>query len=319
MSSFLLCLYYKNIHNMLELNKIHLCNCLDGLRQLDDNSIDLVITSPPYNLGNKISGKTALFSSKVDYDTYSDNMKEDEYQQWQIEILNEIHRVLKEGGSLFYNHKVRSRDNIGILPSTWLLKSNLVFRQLIIWDRKRALNVNLSHFLPNTELIYWMTKGNKNVRFSRQRYINNGKIDSLNEVWSVNIDVKNEHPAPFPVELVDRIIPSILGTEEMIKKLGNIIVLDPFMGSGTTAISAKKHGCNWIGFEVSEKYKNIAERRIKNELSVTYGENLFGYEMKEQDFSYEEMEFKRKEKTREKHYYRNKKNKQKEEIISPSI
>ena len=304
---------------MLELNKIHLCNCLDGLRQLDDNSIDLVITSPPYNLGNKISGKTALFSSKVDYDTYSDNMKEDEYQQWQIEILNEIHRVLKEGGSLFYNHKVRSRDNVGILPSTWLLKSNLVFRQLIIWDRKRALNVNLSHFLPNTELIYWMTKGNKNVRFSRQRYINNGKIDSLNEVWSVNIDVKNEHPAPFPVELVDRIIPSILGTEEMIKKLGNIIVLDPFMGSGTTAISAKKHGCNWIGFEVSEKYKNIAERRIKNELSVTYGENIFGYEMKEPDFSFEEMKFKRKEETKEKHYYRNKKNKPKEDIISPLI
>lgn len=304
---------------MLELNKIYLCDCLDGLRQLDDNSIDLVITSPPYNMGDKISGKTAMWSSKVDYDTYSDNKEESEYQQWQIEILNEIHRVLKEGGSLFYNHKVRSRNNIGILPSVWLLKSKLVFRQLIIWDRKRSINVNLSHYLPNTELIYWMTKGNKNVRFSRQRYNNGGKISVLNEIWPVNIDIKNEHPASFPIELVDRIIPSILGTEEMIKELGNIIVLDPFIGSGTTAISAEKYGCNWIGFELSEKYKKIAERRIKNESLKTYGENLFGDDMKEQDFSFEEMIFKRKEMKKEKHYYKNKKNKPKEETDSPLI
>jgi modification methylase len=303
----------------LELNKIHLCDCLDGLRELDDNSIDLVITSPPYNMGDKISGKTAMWSSKVDYDTYSDNKEESEYQQWQIEILNEIHRVLKEGGSLFYNHKVRSRNNIGILPSVWLLKSKLVFRQLIIWDRKRSINVNLSHYLPNTELIYWMTKGNKNVRFSRQRYNNGGKISVLNEIWPVNIDIKNEHPASFPIELVDRIIPSILGTEEMIKELGNIIVLDPFIGSGTTAISAEKYGCNWIGFELSEKYKKIAERRIKNESLKTYGENLFGDDMKEQDFSFEEMKFKRKEMKKEKHYYKNKKNKPKEETNYPLI
>ena len=81
---------------MLELNKIHLCNCLDGLRQLDDNSIDLVITSPPYNLGNKISGKTALFSSKVDYDTYSDNMKEDEYKYLYVKAI-QVDKMLALG------------------------------------------------------------------------------------------------------------------------------------------------------------------------------------------------------------------------------
>lgn len=304
---------------MLELNKIHLCDCLDGLKQLDDNSIDLVVTSPPYNMGETNLGENALWTSKVDYDTYTDSREEDEYQEWQIEILNEIHRVLKPGGSLFYNHKVRSRNNIGILPSTWLLKSKLVFRQLIIWNRSLSVNVNLSHFLPNTELIYWMTKGNENVRFSRQRYSDRGNIGVLGEVWNINIEKGNKHPAPFPVELVDRIIPSILGTDEMKKKLGNITVLDPFMGSGTTAISAQKHGCNWIGFELSPKYKEMAEKRIREELSKTYGENLLGEDMMQQDFSFEEMESRRREAIKEKHYYKNTKNKPKEETDSPLI
>ena len=276
---------------MLELNKIHLCDCMEGLKKLDDNSIDLVVTSPPYNLGSKKRGKNNLWNSNIDYENYTDDRDENEYQQWQIDLCNEIFRVLKPGGSLFYNHKVRSRNNQGILPSSWLLKTDLTFRQLIIWDRMCSVNVNITHYLPTTELIYWMTKGSDNVRFSRQTYQlesgkNKGQIVPLTEVWQVKADMNNDHPAPYPIELVDRIIPSILAGGE-----DNIVVLDPFIGSGTTAISAKKHGCNWIGFEMSEVYKKMAEDRIEKYFAdQSFGENLFGEKNETaDDFSFEEM------------------------------
>lgn len=302
---------------MLELNKIHLCNCMDGLKQLDDNSIDLVVTSPPYNIGSKKGGKNNLWNSNIDYENYTDDMPEEDYQKWQIELCNELYRVLKPGGSLFYNHKVRSRGNAGILPSSWLLKTNLTFRQLIIWDRMGSVNVNTTHYLPTTELIYWMTKGTDNVRFSRQTYQletgkNRGQIVPLTEVWQVKADMDNNHPAPYPIELVDRIIPSVLAGGK-----GNIVVLDPFMGSGTTAISAKKHNCNWIGFEMSEVYKKMAEDRIENYFAdQSFGENLFGEEnTTADDFSFEEMQRKKKEEMQEKHKVKNIKNKPKEEKV----
>ena len=302
---------------MLELNKIHLCDCIEGLKKLDDNSIDLVVTSPPYNLGSKKRGKNNLWNSNIDYENYTDDRDENEYQQWQIDLCNEIFRVLKPGGSLFYNHKVRSRNNQGILPSSWLLKTDLTFRQLIIWDRMCSVNVNITHYLPTTELIYWMTKGSDNVRFSRQTYQlesgkNKGQIVPLTEVWQVKADMNNDHPAPYPIELVDRIIQSILAGGE-----DNIVVLDPFIGSGTTAISAKKHGCNWIGFEMSEVYKKMAEDRIEKYFAdQSFGENLFGEKNETaDDFSFEEMMRKKKEEQQEKHKQKNIKKKPKEEII----
>lgn len=306
---------------MLELNKIHLCDCLEGFKQLDDNSIDLIVTSPPYNLGDKKGGQNNLWNSNIDYENYTDARDEDDYQNWQLDLLKEMYRVLKPGGSLFYNHKVRSRNNQGILPSSWLLKSDLTFRQLIIWDRMGSVNVNITHYLPTTELIYWMTKGTENVRFSRQTYQletgkNRGQIVPLTEVWQVKADMDNDHPAPFSLEIPMRIIPSVMGGDEMMKKYGNIIVLDPFMGSGTTAIAAKRCGANWIGFEMSEKYINMANQRIdKYFADQSFGENLFGEEnTTADDFSYEEMMRKKKEEEQEKHKVKNIKNKPKEEV-----
>lgn len=291
---------------MLELNKIHLCDCMEGFKNLDDNSIDLIVTSPPYNLGSKKGGSDNLWNSNIDYENYTDDMEEEKYQEWQIQLLQEMYRVLKPGGSLFYNHKVRSRDNVGILPSTWLLKSDLTFRQLIIWDRMGSVNVNDTHFLPTTELIYWMTKGNKNVRFKRQTYQlqggeKRGTIIPLTEVWQERADVDNEHPAPYPVELINRIIPSVKAGGD-----GNIVVLDPFMGSGTTAIAAQMNGCDWIGFEMSTVYKKMAEDRIYDYFHQDFGENIFGEKNEtKDDFSEMEIERKKKEERNEKNKVKN--------------
>ena len=249
---------------MLELNKIHLMDCLDGLKLMDDNSVDLAISSPPYNKGIKSRSTNSLWNSSIDYDTYDDNMSWDEYKQWQIDICNEVYRVLKPGGSFFYNHKMGYENNQCIFPWEWLRDCKLELHQLIVWDRGNSVNIALNRYIPSSEYVFWLTKGNENIRFQRQ--------SGIKEVWRIGADVGNPHPAPFPLEIPNSIIPHVAMGER-------ITVLDPFMGSGTTAVAAIQNHCNYIGFDVSEKYIAMANERIeraKSEMKETL--NLFGDE-----------------------------------------
>lgn len=249
---------------MLELNKIYCCDVLSGLRQLDDNSIDLIVTSPPYNkngLNKSIKQtKNCKWTKSIDYggDSNIDNLPEPVYQEWQIKILDECYRVLKSDGSMFYNHKNRIKSGSGeiVSPYEWLYKTKFKIRQEIIWDRGSTNNVDKSRYLPTTEKIFWLTKSTR-PNFSRE-------LDTKfkKEVWSFPFEKSTKHPAPFPIDLPDNIISCIPNKE-------NIIVLDPFMGSGTTALSAIKNGCKgYIGFEKFQEYIDLANERIKNFLYI---------------------------------------------------
>lgn len=243
----------------MELNKIYCCDVLDGLRQLEDNSIDLIITSPPYNKAgfngkNKrtehcIWNKTIDYSGNIDVDCMDEGL----YEQWQIDILNECFRVLKSDGSMFYNHKIRTKKNEISHPLEWICKSNFKCRQIITWDRTASPNPDPCRYVPTTELIFWLNKTNKNPRFKRD---SNALFQT--EVWRFPADKKTEHPAPFPIALPDNIIPSVAQGER-------ITVLDPFMGSGTVAKSAIKNGCNYVGFEIDKQYCDKANKEIENE------------------------------------------------------
>ena len=228
---------------------------LEGLRQLDDESIDLIITSPPYNkMGLNGNQKGVKWVGTIDYGNNKniDNKPEDEYQKWQIDILNECFRVLKKDGSMFYNHKNRIIKGKGEIsnPYSWIIKTDFKVRQEIIWDRGSTGDVNRRRYLPTTEKIFWLTKSEKPI-FDR-------KIDTpfKKEVWSFPFSTNTEHPAPFPIELPNNII-------HCIKNDRNITVLDPFMGSGTVAVSAKQYGCNYIGFELLPEYIEMSEKRIR--------------------------------------------------------
>lgn len=244
---------------MLDLNYIYCLDCLDGLKLLDDNSIDVIITSPPYNKaglnGVKKRSLTNNWISTIDYngDVNVDNMNEDDYQQWQTNVLNECFRVLKPNGSMFYNHKNRIHNGRIISPYQWLLKTNFIIRQEIIWDRQSTNNVNPCRFLPLTELIFWLTKTNK------PNFYRNKDCLFKTEVWSFPFKTHTEHPAPFPVNLPDNILQNIpkLDNEKM-------VVLDPFMGSGTVALSAIKNGFNYIGFDKFQIYVDMANKNINN-------------------------------------------------------
>lgn len=229
---------------------------LEGLRQLDDESIDLIITSPPYNkagLNGKQKGKKWVGTIDYGGDFEIDNKPENEYQKWQIEILNECYRVLKKDGSMFYNHKNRIIKGKGEIsnPYTWITQSLFKVRQEIIWDRGSTNDVNRKRYLPTTEKIFWLTKSNK-PKFDR-------KINTpfKKEVWQFPFKTNTDHPAPFPIDLPNNIIHCIQNDNE------RLIVLDPFMGSGTVAISALKHKCDYIGFELLPEYVEMSEKNIR--------------------------------------------------------
>lgn len=239
---------------MLETNKIYCIDALEGLRQLDDDSVDLIITSPPYNkVGLNGLQKGKKWNKTIDYngDPQNDALNEEDYQEWQIDILNECHRVLKDNGSMFYNHKNRIHNGEIISPYQWILKSNFKIRQEIIWDRGSSQNVNRCRYIPSSELIFWLTKS-KNVRFDRLP-----STMFKNEIWKIFPNKGTEHPAPFPLELPNNIIPNVANGER-------ITVLDPFMGSGTVAIAALKNGCDYIGFEKFQTYVDMTNKNIKS-------------------------------------------------------
>ena len=224
----------------MELNKIYNIDVLEGLRQLEDNSIDCIVTSPPYNK----YGLNRFGHRKIKYDVYDDNMDEVDYQKWQIEILNECLRVIKPTGSIFYNHKNRRVNCKEYSPLEWLLKIDANIYQTIIWDRKATPSIFNTFLMPTYEQIYWITKTNKTPKVYRERLDKN----SMKAVWEIAASRSKIHPATFPEKLVENCI--LLSTNE-----GDII-LDPFMGIGTTGNVAKKLNRNFIGFEISEKYIN---------------------------------------------------------------
>ena len=226
--------------------------CEDVLPQISE-SFELCVTSPPYNKSGfegfiRTRHKDDAWSKRnIEYDKHEDFMDEDKYQMWQVETLNMVADRLVDGGSVFYNHKVRVRDYICSFPTEWLCRTKMKIRQEIIWNRKSSPSVNNIRFLPSTEKLYWMFVGDKPRYFNPdcQRYA---------EVWDIPPEYGNEHPAPFPLVLAQRCIESCTVAGET--------VLDPFVGSGTTLLAAKRLGRKAIGIEISEAYCKIAVQRL---------------------------------------------------------
>lgn len=218
-------------------------DCLEIMKTLPDCSVDLIVTSPPYNIGK-------MHSNRLQFGTYSGNdMKELDYQAWQIEVLNECFRVLKDGGSMFYNHKVRIKNGKAIHPLEWVLKSKFLLKQEITWDMGKSANCDKIRFFPFSERIYWLVKDVKTKIYNEL---------NLSDVWRVVPKHKRKqtgHIAVMPNEIVDYIIESIPNND-------TYVVLDPFMGSGTTGVSAIAHGKSFIGIEIDGEYFELAKERI---------------------------------------------------------
>lgn len=232
------------------IDKIICGDVLETLRQLPNESVDLVVTSPPYNLKNSTGngmkdgrgGKWANAALQRGYTHHDDCMPHDEYAKWQRDCLTEMMRVTKDTGAVFYNHKWRVQD--GLLQDRQDIVDGFPVRQIIIWKRKGGINFNAGYFLPTYEVVYLIAK--KDFKLKKG-------ANAVGDVWEFMQEMDNEHPAPFPVALIERIIGS---TDAQ-------VILDPFMGSGTTAVAAQNRGRNYIGIDISPEYCEMAKKRVE--------------------------------------------------------
>jgi site-specific DNA-methyltransferase (adenine-specific) len=233
--------------------KLILGDCLKSMYEIESNSIDVIVTSPPYNkkglAGGKIKpGNQVWKKFNIDYSEYDDNLSEEDYSEWMVNILNEMMRIIKVDGSIFFNHKPRRHKNKVHLPTDFISKSDLNIYQLIIWNRLSSPNIRKDVLLPCTEHIYWLCKSKPKT------YKDNIDSKFNSEVWIINPDRGNKHPAPFPKKLVETCL--LLTSKE------GDLVLDPFLGSGTTAVVSDELNRNFIGIELDEKYLNITKSRL---------------------------------------------------------
>lgn len=227
----------------MKLNQIIQGDCLKTLEILPDGSVDIIITSPPYNLGkNHHTGNKRT-------QAYDDNLPEIAYQISQCEILKECYRVLKDDGSMFYNHKNRIKNGEMISPYMWIFPTKFIIKQELVWFNG-SQNFDKIRFYPMTERVYWLTKSPQTKLFN---HINHHDFFNKSE-WPA-VGTKGKHTRAFPIEFVKDILKCFPDKQ---------IVLDPYMGSGTTALAAKQLGKDYLGIEISEDYIKLAEERLAN-------------------------------------------------------
>lgn len=232
-------------------NKVICGKDIEIMSKIPDKAINLIITSPPYNLGGDfhtmINGKRVNYGA---YGEYKDNLDEPDYQEWQLNFLNECFRVLKLDGNMFYNHKNRLAGFTCISPLKWILKSKLLLRQEIIWDNTNEINHDRRRFIPCHEKIFWLSKTTTHLMNKR----------SLQDCWVFRNKlrrVETKHPATMARQIVFNLIECL---EERPQ-----IVLDPYSGSGTTLLVCKELGLDYIGIDINKEYVKNSQKRLKTE------------------------------------------------------
>jgi site-specific DNA-methyltransferase (adenine-specific) len=248
--------------------ELHLGDCLEVMKAMPDESIDCVITSPPYNLGqqpwphlghyrvgDKQSGGAGKFkrgcnaASGVRYGVHQDSMPWPRYVEWQQGVLSALWRLLSADGVIFYNHKPRVIGDRLWTPLE-LIPPVATVRQIVIWDRGGGVNYTTTAFVPMHEWIIVMAKPDFRLRSKG--------VSGIGDVWRIPTD-KNDHPAPFPLKLPRRALESVSARK----------VMDPFMGSGTTGVACMKSGVDFIGIEIDPNHFTKAKRRIEAEQAST--------------------------------------------------
>lgn len=223
---------------------------------------DLVITSPPYNLGVTTGGGFPSGHYAPDapmrkrggqgkwpgaaiadgYEIHGDAMPPAEYEAWQRTVLSACWSLLTDSGAIYYNHKPRVQG--GSLWTPLALNPGLPVRQIVVWKRAGGINFSPSFYCPTHEWIVVFAKPDFRLKSKG--------ASGAGDVWEIAQESNTPHPAPFPEAL-----PAIA-----IETTGARMVLDPFAGWGTTLVAAKRRGAKAVGIEINERYCEMAARRL---------------------------------------------------------
>lgn len=245
---------------MSENIKLYNDNCLNVLKTLPEKSVDLIFADPPYNLSGEgylttQNGKVAKLH-KGDWDVIDDIHKFNE--DW----IRECVRVLSDNGTVWISGTLHNHPSVGVI----LKKLGLWVINDIIWFKPNATPLLANNrCAPSTELI-WVASRTKKYFFNYElaKQMNGGK--QMKNLWTINAERhKTKHPTEKPETLLNRII--LLGSKE------NDVVLDPFLGSGTTGVVAIKNNRKFIGIEISKEYFDIAKGRIEQSKNNLFAKN----------------------------------------------
>ena len=233
---------------MLKVNKIYLGDCYKLIKNIPDNSIDLILTDPPYNFHCGTINKTGIFKNRLTVpgkEIVNMNMNDG----YDISILKEFVRVLKNINIFIWCNKEQIRDYLNFFENY-----DTIF-EILTWHKTNPTPLTSNTFLPDTEYcLYFREKGkvklNDGYDLKSKYYITStNKVDKDNYL----------HPTIKPLKVIKK---QILHTTKE-----NDVVLDCFCGSGTTCLAARETNRNFIGFEINEKYYKIACNRLNGILA----------------------------------------------------
>ena len=250
----------------MEINKIYNENCLLTMEKLEPNCIDAVVTSPPYNTSRKGSSLDGACAN-VRYDEFNDCKTDDEYIAWTIDIFKSYDKVLKQNGVILYNLSYSSENThlMWLVVAEIMKQTNFLVADNIIWKKPTTSPNSCS---PNKltrmcEYVFVFCRKNEFETFACNKEVSSlrktGQIaykNYSNFITAKNNDGSNDiHKATYSSELVRKLL--LLYVKE------GSLVYDSFMGTGTTAVGCLIEKINYIGSEISERYVEMANKRIE--------------------------------------------------------
>ena len=227
----------------MELNEIYYGDAYELIKQIDDKSIDLIITDPPYEF--TVNDYNAKFFRNRKINSYKDIKKNNINKGIDYSILNEFVRVLKKINCYIWCNKEQIFDYIQFFTK----EHNCNF-EIIVWGKTNPPPLLSGHFLKDKEycLCFWETGVKMNFNYDIGKTVYYTSLNQLD---------KNQylHPTIKPINIIENLV--------KISSVEGDVILDPFVGSGTTCVAAKRLGRKYIGFEINEKYYKIAKDRLQ--------------------------------------------------------
>ncbi len=222
---------------------LHLDDVFSFLKNIKDNSIDLIITDPAYSGMNKHLklGKGRIVGDYKNNETNEKWFKEFEDSAENYEVfLNECKRIMKDQSHIFIMF-----DSYSLISLSPIFREIFDLKNIITWDK---VNIGMGHyFRRRSEFILFGSKGKKNL-----------SARNIPDIWRIKRLHAARYPTEKPVELFEAMIKSSQAENK------NLMVCDPFYGSGSSAIAAMRNNCSFIGTDISEKAFSIAKERVKN-------------------------------------------------------
>lgn len=229
-------------------------DCSVEMKKILDNSVDLILTDPPYNLGNfMINRSTNLAKMRNNFFANAgwDNLEFDEWVEHMDAFFENAARVIKPGGSMVIFMSIIKAETIIKLAE----KHGFYYKTTGIWHKLNPMprNMNL-HFVNSTEAWIYFTYKKKTGTFNNEGKMIHDFVET--SVVSNGEKKAGKHPTQKPVALLEHFV-KLLSNE-------NDLVIDPFMGSGSTGVVCKKNNRNFIGIEINSEYYEIAQKRIED-------------------------------------------------------